>query len=79
MNARYESTPARPVRRRPRPVHLESDRPAEPDSALPRALYWADAGAMPAADPAADRPWALATLAMLVVVVLAALGPIISG
>jgi len=81
MNQRpSEPAAARPLRKRPRPAQIDADRPADqPGPALPRALFWADHAAMPAADPAANRPWTLATVAMLVVVVLAALGPIVSG
>ncbi len=44
----------------------------------PRSPFWPDGRLGPAVDPAAERPWALATLAMLGVV-LVTLGTLVIG
>lgn len=67
--------PLRTLEKAPRP---ESSAPAPARPMKARPVIWPDGRIAPFADPAAERPWLLATLAMLAFVA-ATLGTLVVG
>ena len=79
MTTRPSAPASRPAHRQPRPVLDGFGNPVEAATGPQKVVYWDETGANRPRDPAADRVWSLATLAMLFVVTIMALGPLIPG
>ena len=79
MNTRPSAPASRPAHRQPRPVLDNFGNPVEAATGPQKVVYWGESGAIRPRDPVAERAWALATLAMLFVVTIAAVGPLIPG